>query len=157
MGRTMDKKRKAVLFIVVINVLLMIITTIIIYTNLSKPYLVDETSFSTTIIDFYNTAIYWLALPALSCVVMVASIRYKWLCILSGFLSFAFVIVVAFGPSTIAVFDAITEPWIGTSGYTVGSGYIILERLAFISIALCVIRFIIAIFQYKMNKKVAIV
>ncbi len=150
----MDKKGKMALSMVIINILLMLITTIIIYTNLSKPYLVDKTAFSTTIIDFYRTALYWLALPALSCVILVASIKHKWLCIFSGFLSFTFAMVVGFGPAMISSIDSLTRPWIGTSGYTLGSGYRILERLAFISIFLCATRFIIAIIQHKRTKEV---
>lgn len=148
----MGKKEKILFYIVIINILFMIIATIIIYINLSKPYLIDEKSSSTTIIDFYRTSLYWLALPALSCVILVASIKQKWACIFSCFLSFSFAIVVALGPVLISVIDSLSGPWIGTSGQTTGSGYIILQQMASISISLCFIRCIIAIFQHKISK-----
>ena len=117
----MEKKEKVLFYITIINILLMIIITIILYANLSKPYLVSENN-SNNIMEFYGKSVLGLTLPAISCILLIASIKQKWLCIISFFLSFSFIFVVVWGQILTATLDSLTGPWIGTSGYTIGVG-----------------------------------
>ena len=131
--------------ITIIIVLFMIIISIYMYLNLSKPlYYYDNCGdgwIYVNVIDHFKHvwgAEWMLLLPTLSCVTLIASIKFKWLSIVSIFLSFTFYI--AAQPPGLVDIPKLVEP--------TGSLFYI---MCIIGLGLCFARFVIAIIQWQRN------
>ena len=119
----------------------MISISIYMYFNLSKPlyYYHDEGFHYVNVIDHFknNIGIEWMLLfPALSCIALIVSIKFRWLSIASIFISFIFYIA-AEPPGLLDIPDT-AEP--------TGSRFYF---MCIIALGLCFARFFIALFQGK--------
>ena len=148
-----DKSRKILMIITIIIALFMIIISIYMYLNLSKPLYYNENGgdwLKVNVIDhfksgcgagliiFFNFEVqpWMLLLPILSCVALIASIKFKWLSIVSIFLSFTFYI--AAQPPGLVDIPKLVEP--------TGSLFYL---MCIIGLGLCFARFVIAIIQWQ--------
>ena len=138
-----DISRKSLMNITIIIILFMIIISIYMYFNLSKPlYYYDcGEGWNVNVIEHFKHV--WgtewmLLLPTLSCLVLIASIKFKWLSIVSIFLSFTFYI--AAQPPGLVDIPKLVEPT-GSLFYT----------MCIIELGLCFARFVIAIIQWQRN------
>lgn len=120
------------------------------YLNLSKPlYYYDNYGdgwIYVNVIDHFKNVwgTEWMSiLPTLSCVALIASIKFQWLSIVSIFLSFTFYI--AAQPPGLVDIPKLVEP--------TGSLFYI---MCIIGLGLCFARFVIAIIQWQINIEITV-
>ena len=131
---------KILLIAAIVTAVLMVAATVVIYINFPEPlyYDINGEGTTTTTLEHLNGESAWLiALPAVSCLVFILSVKFGWLSILSALLFFFFWVAASPG-------GLIDIPKIASGGDAI-------YFMCAFAFALCLIRLIIMLIRYAIK------